>query len=221
MTLRPVFPCRSSPPRRGFTLIEMMIVVTIIAILAALMFPVFSHTREKARSVRCMANLRQLGQAIMMYAQDWDDGYPFGVDPADKFAPQIWYQFPRFQRLLPWLPLLPQVLNPYVRSAEVWHCPSDTGYDYLDDTNIRLPARPTAFGKFGMSYFYRTELVVTGVSTTGLPHECDTNILMDGTGAWHGSNRFGGGRFNLLYGDGHVKSADRRQYDRAFAQPLY
>lgn len=61
---------------RGFTLIELLVVIAIIAILAAILFPVFAHAREKARQISCASNMRQIGTALMMYIQDWDDTYP-------------------------------------------------------------------------------------------------------------------------------------------------
>src|SRR5262245_8386202 len=62
--------------RRGFTLIELLVVIAIIAILAAILFPVFAQAREKARQITCSSNLRQIGQGILMYAQDFDEQYP-------------------------------------------------------------------------------------------------------------------------------------------------
>ena len=59
--------------RRGFTLIELLVVIAIIAILAAILFPVFAQARESARKTSCTSNMKQLGTAIMMYAQDYDE----------------------------------------------------------------------------------------------------------------------------------------------------
>src|SRR5476651_1758738 len=59
--------------RKGFTLIELLVVIAIIAILAAILFPVFAQAREKARSIACLSNLRQLGTATQMYVQDYDE----------------------------------------------------------------------------------------------------------------------------------------------------
>jgi len=64
--------------KRGFTLIELLVVIAIIAILAAILFPVFAQAREKARTITCLNNSKQMGVGIMMYVQDYDEIYPFG-----------------------------------------------------------------------------------------------------------------------------------------------
>src|SRR5438093_11195852 len=61
---------------RGFTLIELLVVIAIIAILAAILFPVFAHAREKARQTSCLSNLKQLSGAMLMYAGDYDERFP-------------------------------------------------------------------------------------------------------------------------------------------------
>jgi len=64
--------------RRGFTLIELLVVIAIIAILAAILFPVFARAREKARQSSCLSNLKQIGLAHLMYAQDYDESFLAG-----------------------------------------------------------------------------------------------------------------------------------------------
>src|SRR5918992_1435494 len=99
--------------RNGFTLIELLVVIAIIAILAAILFPVFAQAREKARSARCQSNLKQLGHALIMYAQDWDGHwapdylYPAGYGNASKGL-YWWYD----------------LIQPYAKSYEVWVCPT-------------------------------------------------------------------------------------------------
>jgi prepilin-type N-terminal cleavage/methylation domain-containing protein/prepilin-type processing-associated H-X9-DG protein len=68
------------PTRSAFTLIELLVVIAIIAILAAILFPVFAQAREQARSISCLSNMKQLGLAFKMYAQDYDEWYPMGND---------------------------------------------------------------------------------------------------------------------------------------------
>src|SRR5947207_2170014 len=63
----------------GFTLIELLVVIAIIAILAAILFPVFAQAREKARGISCMSNLKQGGTALYMYVQDFDESYPINI----------------------------------------------------------------------------------------------------------------------------------------------
>ena len=67
---------RMQKRRTAFTLIELLVVIAIIAILAAILFPVFAQAREKARQTTCVSNLRQIGVAVMMYTQDYDETLP-------------------------------------------------------------------------------------------------------------------------------------------------
>jgi prepilin-type N-terminal cleavage/methylation domain-containing protein len=83
--------------RKGFTLIEILVVIAIQAVLVALLFPVFFRAREAARKTTCASNVRQLAQAWVMYAQDWDDTAPGrGIHP---FRGQIHGQKSRRQAL--------------------------------------------------------------------------------------------------------------------------
>jgi prepilin-type N-terminal cleavage/methylation domain-containing protein/prepilin-type processing-associated H-X9-DG protein len=94
--------------KSGFTLIELLVVIAIIAILAAILFPVFAQAREKARAISCLSNTKQLGLAFAMYSQDFDEMYPDGVNwfwPAGAgWGGQVY---------------------PYVKSVHVYQCPDD------------------------------------------------------------------------------------------------
>ena len=101
--------------RSGFTLIELLVVIAIIAILAAILLPVFAAARENARAASCKNNLKQIGLAVRAYIQDFDERYPFqevdGEVPGGTTTATITYY---------------DALYPYIKSAAVWLCPDDT-----------------------------------------------------------------------------------------------
>jgi len=92
----------------AFTLIELLVVIAIIAILAAILFPVFAKVREKARAISCLSNMKQLGLGLLQYNQDNDEAFPGGV-AKDKFEGSGWAG----------------AIFPYVKSAGIYHCPDD------------------------------------------------------------------------------------------------
>ena len=73
-------------PSRGFTLIELLVVIAIIAILAAILFPVFAQARAKARQASCLSNQKQWANAIMMYVQDYDETFPIAAGNRPGFG---------------------------------------------------------------------------------------------------------------------------------------
>jgi prepilin-type N-terminal cleavage/methylation domain-containing protein/prepilin-type processing-associated H-X9-DG protein len=115
-----------SVQQRGFTLIELLVVIAIIAILAAILFPVFAQAREKARTASCSSNLKQLGLAFVMYAQDYDErSVPEYICPPGGLN-----QFIRWSGRL----------DPYLKNTEIWLCPS-----------AKLET-PGGYGNYGMMY---------------------------------------------------------------------
>ncbi|NCO35479.1 MAG: hypothetical protein AUJ92_00355 [Armatimonadetes bacterium CG2_30_59_28] len=206
--------------RSGFTLIELLTVIAILAVIAGILFPVFARAREKGRQTRCISNLRQIGQAMLMYASDYDDLFPYAVDFADKSAPQIWAGFPDFQALIPSMPTIRDALMPYTGNVELWHCPSDTGFDDLDFTGESLPTHPESFQVHGLSYLFRTEVAFLKLQLSALPNPAGANILMDAHGSWHGGSPISKRRYNVLFGDGHVKHLNRGQVDDAWNTPI-
>ncbi|PIU62542.1 MAG: hypothetical protein COS85_18240 [Armatimonadetes bacterium CG07_land_8_20_14_0_80_59_28] len=102
--------------RDGFTLIELLVVIAIIAILAAILFPVFSRAREKARQTTCISNLKQLATATLQYLQDYDETFPMSSYPAGSCVATFNWQ-----------------VIPYIKNDQVAQCPSDP---YAMDVNI-------------------------------------------------------------------------------------
>jgi prepilin-type N-terminal cleavage/methylation domain-containing protein/prepilin-type processing-associated H-X9-DG protein len=104
---------RSTPPRgetkrTGFTLIELLVVIAIIAILAAILFPVFARARENARRASCQSNQKQIALGMHQYIQDYDDRFPVYIAVGDACNPTCY----------------PAQLEPYVKSQQIYKCPS-------------------------------------------------------------------------------------------------
>src|SRR5262245_32145381 len=101
------------PRRRGFTLVELLVVLAVIATLVGLLFPVLAHARERARQMTCMSNLRQIGMAHLRYLEDWDEQLPY------------WWQAgpPRPEPLGSYT-YWPERLQPYLQSQGIFRDPS-------------------------------------------------------------------------------------------------
>ncbi|MDF2440953.1 MAG: hypothetical protein JWN98_1937 [Abditibacteriota bacterium] len=207
--------------KSGFTLIELLVVIAIIAILAAILFPVFGRARENARKTSCLSNLKQLGTAFAMYMQDYDGRFHKTTSSRPEAAA---HGFGRHDALAgdahwPWF------YGPYVKNVAVFDCPSspDTvtnmtitnwdndgnyGYNYDGLTrSVSLPARHEAEIEFPAETFVFFDSGDPSVRSgnndwAGLLEELD--IDTPGRGPEAGIRHLG--RTNMVFADGHAKS---------------
>lgn len=100
---------RRSGSKQGFTLIELLVVIAIIAILAAILFPVFARARDRARQAGCLSNAKQIANGMLMYAQDWDESYPTVLSNANSSSTYKTWD---------------DAIYPYVKNNQVYICPS-------------------------------------------------------------------------------------------------
>jgi len=192
--------------RPGFTLIELLVVIAIIAILAAILFPVFAKAREKARQSSCSSNLKQLALATLQYAQDYDETFP------------VWfrYQYPNS-------PQHPTTaVLPYVKSTQVYVCPSMTP-TYGTYWSFTITG-PVTYG-YGFSwYIFGNDTARTPYTLGQITKPAEVVMIGDAQHCWGGGDaipyantccdttrpttgnpsRHNGGE-NLAFVDGHVK----------------
>jgi len=184
--------------RSGFTLIELLVVIAIIAILAAILFPVFARAREKARQTTCLSNLKQIGLGIMMYVQDYDERYMYGWHI--YACSSTWEGF----------------IMPYVKNEQIFLCPSgpaDSGinvsgayswvYDHMRGAKTAHLARrgsPSEYFMCGDSYWQYW---------WGNPE--DEAQLRSNLGLDRGDNYRAtrhNGMANMCFADGHAKAVN-------------
>lgn len=187
---------------RGFTLIELLVVIAIIALLAAILFPVFGRARENARRSSCQSNLKQVGLGIKQYLQDYDERYP--NVPAGAPTDNAWAY----------------VLNPYTKSEQIFQCPSDSAALPTDATLVER-SRAAGFADYYINGNLATSsgsgvvesllsnsanTIMNGeaVSTTGNGWTLKpTGTLTGGVGSAASARHLDGA--NYSFADGHVK----------------
>ena len=200
---------------RGFTLIELLVVIAIIAILAAILFPVFARARENARKSTCQSNLKQTMLGILQYVQDYDERMP-PYRWVQASATSIWYDRDNGaanDRHF-WL----QAIQPYLKNTQMLFCPSQSwnmvtlsggkmlpAYAYNGTMNYRAIAEyqstsdKICIGDLGQPAdstrtppgYQENWFINTGVTTTWLQYTWWSKIHLDGG--------------NYAYLDGHVK----------------
>jgi len=133
----------------GFTLIELLVVIAIIAILAAILFPVFARAREQARSISCLSNVKQMGLGSLMYVQDYDETWPVPNTPAMRAYGDAWgelYAGHAAQGSQNQVDYVKQFsimaqFNPYIKNQKIWECASDSGVD----SSVKVGSRFTSY----------------------------------------------------------------------------
>ncbi|MDR3710900.1 MAG: DUF1559 domain-containing protein [Capsulimonadaceae bacterium] len=166
----------------AFTLIELLIVIAIIAILAAILFPVFAKAREKARQTTCLSNEKQLGLGLLQYVQDNDEYWPCGDGVINSgYAGSGWAG----------------QVYPYVKSTAAFRCPDDQneGYFWTESGNsFGIPPSGTKIFEYPVSYAINYRLITSGpnstlasntvfLSLTKVYNPADTFILEEVTGS--------------------------------------
>ena len=159
---------------RGFTLIELLVVIAIIAILAAILFPVFASAREQSKKAKCLSNLKQIGMQVHMYTDDNRGLMPLARDPSDG---TYWDA-----KTAVLTPIIWDAMMPYAKTAKHWRCDSDKGYytnltfRYVDEAGKpqvgKVPGTlPTGVPLFtplhkihkGGSYWFNTRLATVNL----------------------------------------------------------
>jgi prepilin-type N-terminal cleavage/methylation domain-containing protein/prepilin-type processing-associated H-X9-DG protein len=148
--------------RHAFTLIELLVVIAIIAILAAILFPVFAQARDKARQSSCLSNIKQIGIGLMMYVQDADETYPGALQAEQSINGGSTSDMRK--------PLDMQLL-PYTKNDQIWTCPSDAAFR-VPTTDTRLQWWDGNYKTRGIarSYGYMSEIITAANGGTRDPN---------------------------------------------------
>jgi prepilin-type N-terminal cleavage/methylation domain-containing protein/prepilin-type processing-associated H-X9-DG protein len=199
----------SLKPCGGFTLVELLVVIALIAILAGVLLPVLGAVREKARQTTCLLQLRQIGQAHLLYMADWDERFPdWHMSALPRPAP--------FGALRFW----PEYFQPYLRGAAIFHDPSAAWQGPPPSDGIRLADYalmtwgPGGFGTQAAPYF---RYPGPPLSRDQVVRPTETIAWMDGwtfTSVIYGKVVRHGEGMNVGFVDGHAQWMTEGEYWR-------
>jgi prepilin-type N-terminal cleavage/methylation domain-containing protein len=188
---------------QGFTLIELLVVIAIIAILAAILFPVFGRARENARRSSCQSNLKQIGLGVLQYTQDYDEKYPIGRATFTQGAAGSWHQR----------------IFPYVKSTQLFQCPSNTtnttvmaaaSTEFTPEINVSYAANPRIMARDANVFSLTSiESSATKIMVAETTNDRPVMAFTDwNSGTTFQDRGFAGhlATWNCLFADGHVKS---------------
>lgn len=209
--------------QRGFTLIELLVVIAIIAILAAILFPVFARAREAARKASCTSNLKQIATGMLMYAQDYDEKFPAGKSNCSHGPFDSWNQngmgIDDFHMQAMYFAALTQ---PYIKNVQVFHCPSARDNIFKDwFSGGQAPVALRAMGFRGIDYEWKLASALAarcGHSMASYSQPAQMMMVVENwsTGAPHDSENFGTidpkSSVNVAFADGHVKFMRNSQH---------
>ncbi len=162
--------------RSAFTLIELLVVIAIIALLAAILFPVFARVREKARATSCLSNMKQIGLGVQQYIQDYDSTFPiFYAYNSQPAAGLVGHKGIELE------------LQPYTKSLQIFKCPDDAGGPFVatDGDCASNPSKQDSYHScYGSSYRF------TSAAYSIVDNESSQNNKLAGTpGSYLGASR--------------------------------